>query len=901
ELPLNHSGKLDRHALPEPSQAIPAAAGYTAPRTDTERVLAQIWSDVLGADKVGAEDNFFQLGGDSILSIQVVSQARRAGLMMMPRDVFAYPTVALLAANVTAGPARVAEQGPVSGAVPLTPIQHWFFHTQPLDPQRFSQSVRLELTGELDQRCLRRALDAVLAHHDGLRMRFQYREGRWCQDNPPPGPVALLHQHDLSGVTDADQPRLMDHVIDQVYASFDLAEGPLLRAVLFTGGIQRRPVLFLAAHHLVVDGVSWRILVADLDTAYRQAVAGAAINLGPKTTSLRDWALRLAEHAAAGGCAEELGHWAAVGGDPPLPTDRAGRNTMACTRSVRVRLDSQQTKALLQDVPGVYQTQVNDVLLAALGTVLARWTGRSRVLVDLEGHGREEIFDGVDLSRTVGWFTTIFPVALDVCAGHDRAGDDWAGTLKSVKEQLRAVPGRGLGYGVLRYLAQEPGLGGRPAPQVSFNYLGRFGEDIPAGGLIHCWDTGLAGDDSPAATRAHLLDIVGRLERSCLELTWYYSEDLHRERTVRVLAEDMISVLHAVIEHCSQPGAGGRTPSDFPLARLSQPDLDHLVGDGRSIEDLYPLTPMQAGMVFHALSSGQQGLYHEQITFVLDGVPDPQILAAAWQHVIDCTPILRSSIVWEGIDEPMQMVHRHVKLPVVHHDLRALPPADRDREVQRILARDRAEGFQLATPGLLRLTLGRLSGTEVQVVWAFHHVLLDGWSVAQVLSDLFACHAALAQGWPPAPVTRRPFRDYLQWLCERDELEAEQFWRGDLGDLESPTPLPYDHPPQQAHTTRSSRWLPAELGEEHSARLEEFARSHHLTVNTVLQGAWAVLLSRYSGERAVCFGATVSGRPADLPGAQDITGIFINTVPVRVDVDPAISPRVGAVQWLRGL
>ncbi|MGH8967397.1 MAG: condensation domain-containing protein, partial [Actinomycetes bacterium] len=208
---------------------------------------------------------------------------------------------------------------------------------------------------------------------------------------------------------------------------------------------------------------------------------------------------------------------------------------------------------------------------------------------------------------------------------------------------------------------------------------------------------------------------MGQVEQTCLELTWYYSENLHRQGSVQALAEDMISALHAIIEHCSQPGVGGRTPSDFPLARLDQSTLNHLVGDGRSIEDLYPLTPMQAGMIFHTLSQGQQGVhpYLEQITFVLDGVPNPQILAAAWQHVIDCTPVLRSSIVWdgEGIDAPLQVVHRQVEVPVAYHDWRGLSAEDRDREVQRVLTRDRGEGFELATAPLLRLTLVRLSDT----------------------------------------------------------------------------------------------------------------------------------------------------------------------------------------------
>jgi amino acid adenylation domain-containing protein/non-ribosomal peptide synthase protein (TIGR01720 family) len=891
-LPLNRSGKLDRRALPEPDFTAVATRGYVPPSTGTERVLAEIWAQVLGVERVGVEDNFFELGGDSILSMQVVSRARQAGLMVSPRDVFAAATVRLLAAHAgTAVLARNHEHTPVSGPVPLTPIQHWFFQTQTIDPQRFSQSVRLELTDELDERSLQAALDAVLAHHDALRMRFEYRDGHWCQDIPPQHPAAMLRSHDLSAVPTSEQPAVLDRIVNEVYLSFDLTVGPLLRAVLFTG-LTGRPVLFLAAHHLVIDGVSWRILVTDLDRAYSQAVAGAVIDLGPTTTSFGDWARLLAQHAATGGCDHELAHWAAVGarGAAPLPTQGCGANTIASTRSVSVRLDAALTRALLQDVPGVYQTQINDVLLAALGTVLSRWSGHDRVLVDLEGHGREEIFDGVDLSRIVGWFTTVFPVALEFTGPLN-----WGHTLKSIKEQLRAVPGRGLGYGLLRYLARRTELADHPAPEVSFNYLGQFGGDIPTGGLIHRWDTGLDGDLSPAATRAHALDVVGRVEHSCLELTWYYSEHLHRHDGIQALAEDMIFVLRDIIQHCAQPGAGGRTPSDFPLAHLDQSEVDRLVGDGRNIEDLYPLTPMQAGMVFHALSPAHQGLYHEQIAFVLDGVPDPQILGAAWQHVIDRTPVLRSAIVWEGIDEPLQLVHRRLELPVRYHDWREMSPEDRAGELARVLTRDRADGIELATPPLLRLRIARLSDTEVQVVWTFHHVLLDGWSVFGVLSDVFACHAALLADRLPVLPVRRPFRHYLEWLHERDQSQAEQYWRALLADLESPTPLPYDRPPGQAHTTGSAQWLSAELDEDATRLLAEFARTHHLTINAIMQGLWALLLSRYSGERRVCFGATVSGRPADLAGAQEITGIFINTVPVRIEVNPSI----GLAAWLR--
>ncbi|MGH3749808.1 MAG: condensation domain-containing protein, partial [Micromonosporaceae bacterium] len=536
----------------------------------------------------------------------------------------------------------------------------------------------------------------------------------------------LLRRCDLSDLDGQEQDSAIRTVAGEVGVGFDLGRGPLLRAVLFDLGVGRRPVLLVAVHHLVVDGVSWRILLEDLDSAYQQAVTGRAVELRSKTTSFRQWAARLAAHVAAGGFDDERDYWAETtrGCDPTLPLDGHGANTVGSTRSVTVGLDSEQTRALLQDVPGVYRTQVNDVLLAALGRVLGAWTGRDRVLVDLEGHGREELFDDVDLSRTVGWFTTLFPVALEVSADGDLGG-----LLKSVKEQLRALPLRGLGYGALRYLTEDGVPGGEVAAPVSFNYLGQFDQAAAGGGgLVRGLGAGLDSDVDPREIRVHVLDVVGRVERGCLEFSWAYSEQLHRHATVAWLAEEMLAALRDIVRHCAQPDAGGRTPSDFPLARLDQPTVDRLVGDGRSAEDLYPLTSMQAGMVFHGLSQGDQGVYSEQVAFVLDGVEDSHVLGQAWQAVVDRTPVLRSRVVWEGVAEPLQLVHREVTLPVRHLDWTHLSDTERREALARLLDVDRAEGMGLATAPLLRVVLARLSDTEVQLLWTFHHVLLDGWS-----------------------------------------------------------------------------------------------------------------------------------------------------------------------------
>ncbi|MFD1832035.1 non-ribosomal peptide synthase/polyketide synthase [Streptomyces desertarenae] len=882
-LPLGPTGKLDRRALPEPVWAAPATAGGRPPRAGTEQTLAAIWAEVLGVPEVGAEDNYFALGGDSILGIQIVSAARRAGIALTPRHLFLHQTVAELAAAAEElpAPAPTAEQGPVVGEVPLTPVQHWLFDSLTGDPARFTQALSFHLAADTDETLLRAALAAVLEQHDALRLRFEPAgDGRWRQWGTAPGAEPHLEVHDLPGGAPDGVDAALRELADGLCAGFDLAGGPLLKAALCRPADGRRPVLLLAAHHLVVDAVSWRVILEDLDTAYRALRAGDRADLGPKTTSFRAWAQRLAAHTAAGGFDAELAHWREPDGHGDLPTDRAGRNTAACEETLTVGLDSEDTRRLLQDVPDVYRTRVNDVLLCALGRVLARWTERDRVLVALEGHGREDLFDDVDLARTVGWFTTMFPVALEVPRDAD------TGTaLKSVKESLRAVPRGGLGYGALRHLHPEAGPDLPDLPQIGFNYLGQQDWNVTPGGLLHAPHGGLAGGMDRTADRPHLIDVVGRVADKRLEFTWSYSREVHRRDTVARLAAEMADELREIVRHCARPGAGGRTPSDFPLAPLDQAAVDRLVGTGRDVVDVYPLTPTQTGMVVHGMDEPGRGLYVEQITFVVDGVRDPRLLAAAWQHVVDRTPVLRTAVVLRGVPVPLQVVHRSATLPVAEHDWSGLTRAERDAELERLLAEDRARGIALDDAPLLRVALIRLGPDEVRVVWTFHHVLLDGWSVFHVLSDVMACHAALARGDGPRLPDRRPFADYAAWLAGRDTARAEEHWRGVLADLTAPTALPYDRRPAQGAVARSGTWLSQRLGQAETERLQDFARRHRLTLNTVVQGAWALLLSRWSGEREVCFGTTVSGRPADLPGADTITGLFITTLPARVAVD----------------
>ncbi|MFL6202519.1 MAG: amino acid adenylation domain-containing protein, partial [Thermoanaerobaculia bacterium] len=847
-LPISAHGKVDRKALPAPGAAREAQAGLAAPRNAREELLAGIWREVLGRERVGIHDNFFQLGGDSILSIQIVARARRAGLQLTTRQFFDNQTIALLAetAAVAGVEADVEMEEPVEGEVPLTPIQRLFFAEGRREPWCFNQAVLLASRERMDAARLAAALERLARHHDALRLRFVQEADGWRQFYAPAAPVPLL-EVDLP-------PEALESAMEQLQSGLDLESGPLFTAALFHLGAEDR--LLLTAHHLIVDAVSWRVLLEDL----------VADTLPPKTTSWKRWAKLL----AASSSDEEIPYWQAIPSVPPLPVDSPpDPDTEGRMATLTVELSAAETRALLRDAPQAYRTQVNDLLLAALARAFGSWTGERTLLVDLEGHGREEIFPGVDLSRTVGWFTTLFPVALMLPPG-GRPRE----SILAVKETLRAVPRRGLGYGLLRDRLTVP------KPQVSFNYLGRF--DAPAGPAGEAGPLSFAiepvrGTGREAVPGRHLFAVDLLVLEDRLRATWTWDPGRHLQATAERLASSFIAELEALVEHCLSPEAGGYSPSDFPLAGLDQAALDRLE---RGVEDLYPLAPLQEGILFHSLYHPGADPYLEQLTAKLEGPLDARAFAAAWQRVIERHAALRTAFLWQGVDRPLQLVRREAELPWSVQDWRG------EAWWEDLLAADRARGFDLSRAPLLRLTLVRTDERghpSHRLVWTSHHLIFDGWGFPLILSEVFAFYQNPGLRLPPA----RSYRDFIAWLAQRDDSEAESHWREALRGFTEPIPLPFDHAAGAGDPVDRSVTFPA-------AELEALAQRLRLSLNTLVQGAWALLLSRYSQAMDVVFGAVVSGRPAELPGVESIVGLFINTVPVRAKI-PEDEP---ASAWL---
>jgi amino acid adenylation domain-containing protein/non-ribosomal peptide synthase protein (TIGR01720 family) len=549
--PIAATGKLDRAALPQPAWTSPAA-GVAAPRDDREASLVAIWQTVLGVARVGIHDNFFDLGGDSILSLRIASRASEAGLTLTPRQVFQHQTIAELAAVVAQTPAAEAEQGEIVGTAPLTPIQAAFFASDPVAPHHFNQAIVLQPRESLRTTPLRTAARELLRHHDALRLRFDCRDGVWTQRSTgaagEPDPVVCI---DLRDVSPRVRGRLAAQAADDVQGSLNLAVGPVFRLACFAALNANTDRLLFAAHHLVVDGVSWRVLLDDLAQAYQAAAAGAVMAWPRKTTAYQHWAKQLAARVDARAFDDQAPYWIACGGRPdgrPLPRDRSGPNTAAAAAVVKRTLPEADTRTLLQDAPRVFAAQIDEVLLTALLEAVGVWSGRTRIGVDLEGHGRDLLPDGVDVTRTVGWFTSVYPVWFT------RVPADLPGQLQQVKTDLRAIPQRGTGYGPLRFLGPDAALRAQlaaaPHPEISFNYLGQFDQTFRADGFFRAAAGARGRTIRGDERRQYLFEIDLLVIGGRLNVTWGYGRDVTSRATATALAARFVDALAALAERC---------------------------------------------------------------------------------------------------------------------------------------------------------------------------------------------------------------------------------------------------------------------------------------------------------------------------------------------------------------
>ncbi|MFM0624888.1 amino acid adenylation domain-containing protein [Paraburkholderia xenovorans] len=903
-LPVTANGKVDRAALRALAAAqAPLVARGDASQGATEEALAAVWKDVLKAERVGRDDNFFELGGDSILVLQVIARSRKRGVRFTPKQLFDAPTLAQLARVATTVDVAAQQAAPgaskaraapskLEQAAALTPAQLRFFALDIPRRGHWNQSIELDTQAPFDFDAFTRAFETLLTHHEIFRQRFTPvgAQGEWrltlverAFDTLPLAAVSARGEADALAQFDALQSTL------------DLTHGPLVCALaaLLPDGTTK---LYLAIHHIIVDGVSWRVLLDDVDAAYRAACERRSLRLASTGTSAQEWAARLARAAldiTNSPFAAELPYWTTLAAPyDDLPLDRPqAKASNADAQSVIQTIGADLTRAALTEANAAYRTQMIELLIAALAQSLDMPVCR----IELEGHGREALFDDVDVSRTPGWLTSHYPVQFALESTP-------AATLGAVKDTLRAVPNKGLGFGVLRHYgdtATRAALAAVQRPHVTFNYLGQF--DAPREAALVPRFGGVGCERDPAGPIGNALAIHAYIDGDAtrtLKVHWVYGATQFERATVEVIAQRFESALADLTAACAARLAqrgGGATPGDYPLARaggLTQAALERVPLDLRTIDDIYPLSPMQHGILFHSLFAPERSTYVNQLVATLIE-PDVARLRAAFEAAVPRHDILRTGFTPDEAP-PMQIVHRQARMPVEILDWRERGADARDA-FESWLSADRARGFDLTSPPLMRVALIRITHDAWRLVWTRHHLLLDGWSTARFFADVLRDYIEPPRPQPFAAPAKTRYRDFIAWLAARDSESERAFWLQRLALLDEPTLVAERESAsgrEPQHLTRRES-----LDAATTARLTDTARRVKVTVNTMVQGAWALALQRITHHTAVAFGATVAGRPGALADVDTVLGLFINTLPVIT----APLPQRRASAWLHDL
>ncbi|AZK48670.1 non-ribosomal peptide synthase/polyketide synthase [Paenibacillus lentus] len=877
ELPLTPNGKVDKKALPEPNVEARARTVYAAPTNTTEQALAEVWQEVLRVSQIGIHDNFFELGGDSIKAIQIAARLHRYELKLDIHHLFNHPTIAELAPHVQQKQV-VEEQGIVEGEVLLTPIQQWFFESGQAAPHHFNQAFMLYNPDGWNEGTVRQVFAELIQHHDALRMKYTVDDAGSIKQINADASSAFFTFDVIDLTQESDLESRIEEEGTRLQSGMSIFDGQLIKLGLFRTVAGDH--LMIAIHHLIIDGVSWRILLEDLVDGYKQASVGERIVLPPKTTSYQIWSRKLREYAQSGRLQKQKAYWheqqQAIDQSLVRDTvDTQGVHGFANSSSVQTSLSEADTRNLLMNTYQAYSTEINDLLIAALALAVKDWTLQTNVAVTLEGHGRESVMDkGIDLTRTVGWFTTIYPIVLDVTS------TDLPQVIKNVKETLRSIPDKGFGHSVLRYLDNDETLKNGARPQIGFNYLGQFDQQMTEGISLSPYSLGKSIGD--ANHYQHPIEISGVTIGNELKLEIAYDGLQYDKQAILLFAGYLKKRLLQIIEVCMNKQQTEYTPSDFSIQSLTQQELNYIYQVIRpdAITDIVELSPLQTGMFFHTLKDTDGTVYFEQSLFELQGTVDPEAMEAALHALMQKHEILRSNFVYENLNQPVQVILNEKRAEFHYEDLCDLNEQEISSTIGSYRQKDKKRGFDFAKDALIRFALFKTGSGKYTLLWSHHHILLDGWCFGVVLNDLFDMYAEWKNSKQISFDSATPYREYIKWLQLQDQDEATAYWKSSLNGFEQITMLPQLHT-EQVQGYKSAEWV-CQLDAETTEKMSQLAGKYRVTLNTLFQTLWAILLQRYNDTDDVVFGTVVSGRSAEINNVESIVGLFINTIPVRI-------------------
>ncbi len=882
KIPLTSNGRVDKKALPEPE--IKRGDGYVAPRNEVEKILVKTWSEVLGITRIGIDQSFFEIGGDSIKAIQISARLNKSGYKLEIKDIFSTPQISQLSPKVKKIE-RIGDQSIIEGIVPLTAVQKRFFEKHYVKPHHFNQAVILHSRGRLDEKAIKAVFIKIQEHHDALRMVYRQDSGAIIQMNRGSDYPCSLEVYDLRKNENAVETLLSR--CDRIQAGIDLENGPLMKVGLFH--LDDGDRLLIVVHHLVIDGVSWRILFEDIETLNQKYIKNEPLKLPDKTDSFKIWAEKLAQYANSKSFLKEKAYWSELQSKeiPELKKDLAGEsNIKKDVETLSFELDESLTENLLKRTNVAFGTEITDILLTALSMALKKTFGHDRLLIALEGHGREGILPGIDISRTVGWFTTKYPVLLDISYENDLSRQ-----IKEIKESLRRVPNNGIGYGLLKYMTapeHKAEMNFKLKPQVILNYWGQFDAELRQMSSFEIAKESYGNDNSPGNQREYEFEVAGMIVNKRLSLSIFYNKTHYRSGTVDTLLNEFRDQLIRIIHFCSTRERKEFSPSDFTYPRLSIETVDNLQDQySYSLEDIYPLTPMQEGMLFHSLYDQNQkksSAYFEQFSYLFRGELNISLIEKSINALFHRYDILRTVFIHEGFDRPLQVVLPKRAVDFHFEDLRGVlaAPDEKEKYIREFKERNRQRGFDLSKDVLMRLAVLQSDESDYEFIWSHHHIVMDGWCIGILITEYLEIYDNYLENRTYQLPPVRPYRDYIKWLEKQDKEETRRYWSDYLEAYEELAAVPginsfEGH--EEDYIQGSIDWSP---GIDFSKGLNRLANKNKVTLNVILQTIWGILLGRYNNKQDVVFGVVVSGRPSQIEGIESMVGLFINTIPIRI-------------------
>ena len=875
-IPITKNGKIDKRALEKIE--VEVKQDCIAPRNEIERVMCDIFAEVLGIDNVGITDNFFMLGGDSIKAIRIVSKLRERGFKLYFRDLMKFYTIAGIASYVKQEEESEYEQGEVTGKVIPTQILRMFQKWNLKKPEHFNQDMTITLdTG--DEKLICQALDAVVKHHDVLRA--VYRKGELIIRSAE---ESKLYDFDVYDLDNRVQVDAIQEIYTKAQESMCLENGPLVKALLMHQNGEHKLVLII--HHLLVDGVSWRIIMEDFQTALQAAKDGREIKLPAKTASFIQWSEALEAYKDSKMLKRELNWWKDVYGKRDIGRLQIKKESQETGyKTCKFSVSRTWTEQLLYQIHAVYHTQANDILLSALVKAVKEWTGQDELMISLEGHGREQLDKEIAIDRTVGWFTIKYPVML-------KCKNEIEDNIIETKETLRRTPNNGIGYGAAGvFPAMIPA-------DVSFNYLGEMDSEQPdAKTEFYTAGKSNASENNNIST----LDMNAYVEKKELVFLIEYDSAKIGQEQMGEFVSAYQKALEDILELCLHSSIERKTASDYKAARdLTENDLKKIstfVGGWDKIEDVRSLTSLQEGLLFHHIAETDSTDYVIQHIFTLDRMVNETYVKQAFLLLIKRHDVLRSSILYEDLSKPYQVVRKDYLPEYNWKNMTGLSKEEAWKQIKEISKQDVQRGFKFEKDSLIRLLWIHTDDNDY-LMWTYHHIIADGWCASVLFTDYIRYYNLLNSGMSYKVayelVTRETeeydsYGDYICWLNEQDQEEGLSYWEDLISDYEETAVLEALEKPEPVEAQMNR--IGIAMSDEMTEKLKEAAGRNNVTVNTFLEVATGLLLQHYNNTEDVVFGKVVSGRKAELKGIDEIAGLFINTIPVRVKADTSITVR----------